>query len=231
MDRREEDHVRLTRGMKVLLIDIDLRGKTVLIIGGGRVGERKAAKFSAAGANVVVASRDFTERFKKLSSDNKLQRVFVDLEVAPEQVGTLISKADFVVAATDQPGLNRRIAEEAKKYRTHVSVVDDPHLGDFSMPVLSKVGEFHIAIFTGGKSPAMSRVIRRRIEGIISEEDILMVRLQSYARKLAKTQIPNQLSRKRVLRTIMEDRRIRQLLKKGDFQEAKDLTKGIIQGS
>lgn len=216
--------------MEPTLIDMDLRGKTVLIIGGGRVGERKAAKFSAAGANIVVASKDFTERLKKLSSENKLQLIPVDLEVTPEQVGALVSKADFIVAATDNSGLNRRIAQEAKKHAAHVSVVDDPQLGDFSMPVLSKVGEFHIAVFTGGKSPSMARLLRRRIEGIISEEDILMVRLQSYARRLAKTRIPNQLSRKRLLRVIMEDRRIKRLLKKGDFQGAKKLTKRIILG-
>jgi precorrin-2 dehydrogenase/sirohydrochlorin ferrochelatase len=213
-----------------MLIDIDLRGKTVLVIGGGRVGERKAAKFLAAGANVVVAGKDFTETFKQLSFDNKLQLVAADLEMVPERIGSLASNADFVIAATNQPGLNRRIAEEAKKKRIHANVVDNPHLGDFTMPVISRVGEFHIAISTGGKSPAMSSFLRKRIEAIISEEDILMVRLQSYARKFAKAHIPNQRSRKRALYMIMEDRRIKRLLKKGNFQEAKDLTKRIMEG-
>lgn len=213
-----------------MLIDIDLSGKTVLVIGGGRVGERKAAKFLAAGACVVVASKDFTERLKHWSFDNKLQLVAVDFEAAPERIGSLASNVDFVIAATNHSELNRRIAEEAKKKRTHVNVVDNPHLGDFTMPVISRVGEFNIAISTGGKSPAMSSALRRRVEGIIGEEDILMLRLQSYARKLAKAHIPNQQSRKRVLHIIMEDRRIGRLLKKGDFQEAKNLTKRIIEG-
>jgi precorrin-2 dehydrogenase/sirohydrochlorin ferrochelatase len=216
--------------MKIMLIDMDLRGKTVLIIGGGRVGERKAAKFLAAGANVVVASKDFTEKLKRLSLGKKLRLVTADLETTPEQIESLASNADFIIAATNQARLNRRIAEEARKDRTHVSVVDNPNLGDFTMPVLSRIGEFHIAISTGGKSPVMSSYLRRRIEGIISEEDILMVRLQSYARKLAKAHIPNQRSRKRALCMILEDRKIRRLLKRGDFQGAKDLTKQIIAG-
>ena len=98
------------------------------------------------------------------------------------------------------------------------------------MPVISRVGEFHIAISTGGKSPAMSSLLRRRIEGIISEEDILMVRLQSNARKLAKAHIPNQRLRKRALCTIMGDRRIKRLLKTGKYQEAKNRAKRIIGG-
>jgi len=213
-----------------MLIDIDFRGKNVLIIGGGRVGERKAAKFLAAGANLLVASKGFTERFTRLASENKLQLVPIDLMVAPESIRSLTSNSDFVIAATNQPALNRRIAEEAKKKRTHISVVDNPHLGDFTMPVISRVGEFHIAISTGGKSPAMSSLLRRRIEAIISEEDILMVRLQSNARKLAKAHIRNQQIRKRALCTIMEDTRIRRLLKDGNFQEAENCAKRIIKG-
>ena len=213
-----------------MLIDIDFRGKNVLIIGGGRVGERKAAKFLAAGANLLVASKGFTERFTRLASENKLQLVPIDLMVAPESIRSLTSNSDFVIAATNQPALNRRIAEEAKKKRTHISVVDNPHLGDFTMPVISRVGEFHIAISTGGKSPAMSSLLRRRIEAIISEEDILMVRLQSNARKLAKAHIRNQQIRKRALCTIMEDTRIRRLLKDGNFQEAENCVKRIIKG-
>lgn len=214
-----------------MLIDIGLRGKTVVIFGGGTVGERKAAKFLAAGANVAVASKDFTERLRRLDLDGKLQLIpiYLDRGQEKEQIGNLASKADFVVAATNQPELNRRIADEAKKRRIHVNVVDNPQLGDFTMPDTSKIGEFRIAISTGGKSPAMSSFLRRRIEGLIRDEDIQMVRLQFYARKFAKARIPNQQSRKRALGCIMEDKRIRRLLRKGDFQEAKGLTRRIIR--
>jgi precorrin-2 dehydrogenase/sirohydrochlorin ferrochelatase len=183
----------------------------------------------AAGAKVIVASKDFTAKFKHLSAGNKLQLVPVDLEVAPEEIGSLTSNADFVIAATNQSGLNKRIAEEAMKKKIHVNVVDDPDLGDFTMPVISRVGDFHIAISTGGKSPAMSSFLRKRIEGIIGEEDLLMVRLQAYARKLAKAHIRNQQSRKKLLSKIIEDRTIRRLLKKGKFREAKVLVKRTIK--
>ena len=212
--------------MKGMLIDMDLRGKTVLIVGGGKVGERKAAKFLTAHANVLVASKEFTTRLKQLV--DKIQLVPVDLEVTPQVIRKLVSRADFVIAATNQSALNRRIAEEARKKRTHVSVADNPQLGDFTMPVLSSVGAFQIAVSTSGKSPAMSRVLRKRIEEMISEEDILMLRLQSYARRLAKAQIPDQRSRKKALDEIREDRRIKRSLKKDNLQEAKELTKHII---
>jgi len=213
-----------------MLIDISLRGKTVVIIGGGRVGERKAAKFLAAGANVAVASKDFTNRLKRMSVEGKLQLIPTYLDGGLEQIGNLTSKADFVIAASNEPELNRRISHEAKKRRIHVNVVDNPQLGDFTMPDTSKIGEFRIAISTDGKSPAMSSFLCRRIVGLIRDEDIQMVRLQSFARKLAKACIPNQQSRKRAVGVIMEDKRIRRLLKKGDLQQAKKITRRIIRG-
>jgi siroheme synthase (precorrin-2 oxidase/ferrochelatase) len=75
----------------------------------------------------------------------------------------------------------------------------------------------------------MSSLLRRKIEGAIGEEDIQMVRLQSYARELAKAHIRNQHSRKRALCTIIEDTKIRRLLKNGNFREAKNLAKRIIK--
>jgi siroheme synthase-like protein len=209
---------------------LNFQGKTVLIIGGGIVGERKAAKLLTAGAKVVVVSKDFTERLRRLSLANKLQLTTADLEMTPEGIRSLASNADFVIAATNQSGLNRRIAEEARQQRKPVNVVDSPHLGDFTMPDISRVGAFHIAISTRGKSPAMASLLRKRIEETISEEDIMMVRLQAYARKLAKARIANQRSRRKTLRMIIEDSRVRRLLKERNFPKAKNLAKRIIEG-
>jgi len=212
-----------------VIIDLDLRGKTVLIFGGGTVGERKATKFLTAGANVIVASKDFTEKLRRLSFRKKVQLIHVDLDTGPEKIRAL-STADLVVVATNRPEINRRLGDEAKKRRVPVSIADNPYLGDFTMPDTSRIGEFRIAVSTGGKSPAMSRVLRRRIEELIHDEDILMVRLQSYARKLARARIADQQSRKKLLDIVMQDKKIRQMLKKHNLQNAKDLTRRIIGG-
>jgi len=212
-----------------MLIDMDLRNKTVLIIGGGKVGGRKIRKFLAAGAEVVVASKDFTEAIKRLGEEGKLRLLNVDLEVNSRSIETWISNADYVIVATDDHEINARIAEETRKTRTHTNVVDNPQLGDFTLPVVSRVGEFVIAVSTGGKSPAMAKLLRRKVEGIISEEDVLMIRLQSYARELAKVHLNNQRLRKRVLYDIMRDPRIKSLLEHGNLQEAKIRAKRIIK--
>ncbi len=212
-----------------MLIDMNLLDKTVLIFGSGKVGERKAAKFLAAGAKVVVVSKDFVKGIKRLGANSKLQLVNADLDTDTLLIDSWISNADLVIAATNDHEINAHIAEKTRKRRTHVSVVDAPQLGDFTLPVISRVGEFQIAISTGGKSPAMARLLGKKVEEVIREQDILMVRLQAYSRELARIHFHRQQSRKKVLYTIIEDPRIRRLLKHGSFQEAKTLAKRIIE--
>lgn len=50
------------------------------------------------------------------------------------------------------------------------------------------IGDVEISIFTNGKSPLMARQLRKKIQSIITEEDILEIELQDYSRKLLKIQ-------------------------------------------
>ena len=213
-----------------MLLDMDLSGKTVLIVGGGKVGGRKARKFLAAGANVLLVSRDSIKTVKRLGEKGKLRLINVNLETDLSSIETWISKADYVVAATNNHEINAQIAQKTRRRKTriHTNVVDNPQLGDFTLPVVSKVGDVAIAVSTGGKSPAMARFLRGKIEEVISNEDVLMIKLQSYTRELAKTHVNDQNLRKRVLYTIMRDARIRHLLEHGDFQKAKTRAKMIV---
>jgi precorrin-2 dehydrogenase/sirohydrochlorin ferrochelatase len=212
-----------------MLIDVDVERKAVLVVGGGRVGERKALKFLAAGAKVTVTSKEFTRAIARLCEEGRLSLVHINAEANPHSVNSLISRADLVIAATNKRELNELIAKKAKQKGVLVNVVDNPSLSDFTLPVTSRRGGFHIAISTGGQSPAVASLLRGKIERMVSKEDVLLVRLQAYARKLAKLNIANQESRRRVLYKIIEDTRIRRLLKRGKFQEAKKLVKHQIE--
>jgi siroheme synthase-like protein len=81
-----------------------------------------------------------------------------------------LEKAFIVVAATDDRRINRRIAEDAKKARALVNVVDDPEPSDFIVPAVVRRGNFTLAISTGGRSPALSRKLRERLETMFGAE-------------------------------------------------------------
>jgi len=212
-----------------MLIDLKLTGKTVLIFGGGKIGEKKARKFSQANPTVIVVSKDFTDGLKRLSQQEKLKLVEAEVEVNSPSTTSLISKSDLVIVATGNPKLNEDIANEARKRGILVCAVDMPSISDFYLPAIAYVGEIRIAISTGGKSPAMARILRKRVEEVITKEDVLQVALQHYARNLAKSCIPDEKARRSVLYQIIQNPNVKQLLKESNLKEAETLAKQIIE--
>ncbi len=215
--------------MRDMLIDLKLAGKTVLIFGGGNIGEKKAKKFLQANSTVIVVSKDFTDGLKRLSRQGKLKLVEAKLEIDSPSIASLISKSDLVIAATNDPTLNENFVNEARKRGILVCAVDMPSINDFNIPAIAHIGEIRIAISTGGKSPAMARILRKRVEEIITKEDVLQVELQHYARNLVKFHIPDEKARRDVLYKIIQNSSIKQLLKEGNLKEAEALAKQIVE--
>lgn len=211
-----------------MLVDLNLKGKAVVVFGGGAVGERKAKKFLGAGSRVLVIGKKFTKGLKLLGEEGKIE--LMELDINPSSIASFISNSRVVVAATNDRELNRAIAEEARKRGILVSVVDDPSLNDFHMPAAARFGGIEVAVSTGGRSPAMAKLLRERLEEAITREDVLQVELQSYARALAKVRIPTSEARRAILYQIIQNPRIKRLLKEGDLEGAKTLVKQIVEG-
>lgn len=77
--------------------------------------------------------------------------------------------ADFVVAATDDEVLNKRVAEYCRAGRIPVNVVDDRDKCSFFFPALIKDGPLTIGISTDGKSPFTAAWVRQEISGKMPE--------------------------------------------------------------
>lgn len=209
-----------------LLIDILLEGEKALVVGGGRVGERKVLQLLDAGADVTVMSKGFTKKLLELGRDG---RVKVD-EVAVEEgfISSLKFKPKVVILSLNDKRLNMSMAEEAKSIGALVCVVDDPSVSDFAMPAIAKVGDVRVGVSTEGSSPAMAGIIRRRVEKMITRGDVLQVELQKYARRLAKKHLPTHDERRRVLRSIIDNVEVNRLLKDERLGEARDVVEKII---
>jgi len=213
-----------------LLIDLKLAGKIVLIVGGGKLGERKARKFLQANSKVIVVSKDFTEDLKQLGQQGKVKLIEVDIRTeSSSSIGSLISNSDAVIAATNDRKLNERIAIEARKRKIFLCIVDNPSLSNFYLPAITCFGEIRIAISTGGRSPAMARILRKKLEEAITSEEALQVELQHYARKLVKARLLDKEIRQKFLYQIIQNSNIKHLLKEGNLEEAKALAKRILE--
>jgi len=213
-----------------MLIDLFLKSQKTLVVGGGNVGERKTLQLLDAGAEVTVVSKEFTEKLIELSraGEIKIEKIDVEKGLTATQIGFA---PKVVIVSLDNQQLNRKVANEAKANGALVCVVDDPAASDFAMPAVAKIGDIRVGVSTGGNSPAMAGVLRRRIEEMVTESDVQMVELQKYARALAKQKIDSQEERGRVLHRIIDDIEVKKLLEEGRVDEAKRLAEKIITGA
>ncbi|MFC7251350.1 bifunctional precorrin-2 dehydrogenase/sirohydrochlorin ferrochelatase [Halomicroarcula sp. GCM10025324] len=139
----------------------DFEGETVLVLGGGPVGARKARRF-AAEADVVVVSPDFGDRD---FGDAELVRDAPDAEA----VAAYVERLDpaLVVAATDDEALNDAAATAARAHGALVNRADDHGEQDFGtvvVPATVRDDPVTLAIATGGTAPALSKYLRERFE-------------------------------------------------------------------
>ncbi|MEE8168713.1 MAG: bifunctional precorrin-2 dehydrogenase/sirohydrochlorin ferrochelatase [Candidatus Hydrothermarchaeales archaeon] len=197
---------------------LNLKGKSVVVFGGGKVAERRVAKLLKANAKIRVVSKEFTHSLKRLADRNRgLELITLTLDAANAR--EFIRGSDFVLIATNDKDLNNTIEKESKAGGKLVNRADG--LADFSIPATLELGDAIISISTSGKSPAVTKAIKRRIKKAITKEDILQVELQEFARKRLKKSIKDQAKRKEVLREALNSPEILRLLKKGAVDRAK----------
>jgi len=158
-------------------IYLNITNKRCMVVGGGEVGERKAAGLLACGADVVVVSRDLTPALQGLKEEGKIGHIAADY-----WPGSL-DGAFMVIGATDNEAVNGQIAEEARARGILANIVDDPTKGDFILPALVRQGDLTIAISTGGKSPALAKKLRSDLEALFGQEYALFLDMMGEIRQ------------------------------------------------
>jgi precorrin-2 dehydrogenase len=137
---------------------LDLRGRRCLVVGGGEIGERKTRALLECGARVTIVSPVLTPGLAALAASGGL------VHRARPFVRSDPRGCALAVAATGDPRVDRVVAAAARRWRALVNVVDRPQHCDFIVPAVLRRGELQIAVSTGGRSPAIAREIRRRLE-------------------------------------------------------------------
>jgi len=204
-----------------LIIDFKFKDKYVVVVGGGSEAFSKIKNFLDAGARILVVSRNFSSGIMDLHEKNKITLLNLEIEDGEAFVKQLNPKPDLLAVATSDHKLNASLADCAKQEGFMVYVADDPAISDFILPAVSKVGDVRITVSTGGKSPAMAKTLRERIERLITHEDLRHIELQEYMRSVLKQQVAEQKTRKKILYKILEDKHVNELLKQDKLDEAK----------
>jgi precorrin-2 dehydrogenase/sirohydrochlorin ferrochelatase len=205
-----------------LIVDLNLRGDLVIIVGGGNEGLKKINTLLTQNCKILLIS-DLTNK--------QIQNYVKQKKIAFKQME--LTNANFlkkynplmVLSTTNNKALNREIVEQAKKMHCYAYASDDPEVSDFAFgSVINIEDTIQIAVSTGGRSPAMARKLKIQAEQVfkklIKKEDIYHIKLQDFARKAAKAKIQTFQERKKFLYRVMNDNHVKQLIQDGNLKKA-----------
>ena len=168
-------HSRRKSGMSTLPLNIDMRGKTAVIVGGGKVALRKLQAMSVAGVASRLVAPEVCPEIAELAAAGSIS-VRIGRYGAED-----LDHAFLVVAATDDAAVNLSVATDAMERRLLVSVVDNPLAGNFTFPAVLRRGALEIAVSTGGRCPTLATDVRNLIADVIGEDELHRVEVRGTA--------------------------------------------------
>ncbi len=150
--------------MGTLSLNIEMQGKRVVIIGGGRVARRKLAPLLATGALLTVVAPEICPEIIAMGSSVPLTfhvRHFVDAD---------LEGAFLAIATTSNSAVNAEVCAAARRNGTLIAMADNHLQGDCTFPALLTRKELRIAVSTGGRCPTFAVHVRDIIGELIGEE-------------------------------------------------------------
>lgn len=202
----------------------NIDGKSFLVVGAGRIALRKIRFILQFTDHITVITHhtdpvDLTVYRKEEFSGIRI----LDREFFPED----LHNTDYCIASSDDPEDNRRIAQLCRWADIPVNVPDDPSQCTFFFPAVIVRGDLTIAVSTGGKSPALSRHLRRTIEEMIPADIEAVLDRMGELREWIPNRISDSAQRKIIYSTVMQS------LINGEIapvrEEVESFTKNIIK--
>jgi uroporphyrin-III C-methyltransferase/precorrin-2 dehydrogenase/sirohydrochlorin ferrochelatase len=210
--------------MDYLPICMDIRDRRCLVVGGGQVALRKADLLRSAGGLVHVVSPHLCGELEHHVQTGAIQysrRVF-----SPEE----LRDAVLVIAATDEPEVNRLVYESARQRMIPVNVVDQPGLCTFVMPAVIDRSPILVSVSTGGASPVLARLLRARLESLIPARIGFLARLGAEFRERVKRRIADARGRRLFWERLFSSR-VAELALAGDMVSARRQLAAAIDGA
>ncbi len=214
-----------------MIVNLNLQGKVVIVIGGGNEALKRINSLLKEKCQIIVISSTINNQIKNLVKNKKIK--FKKQNIQDASILS-IHKPYMVITTTNDKKLNQKIINDAKSKKIIAYSSDNPELSDFSNPAIIDFEDLiQIAIFTGGKSPAMAKKLRIESEKIfkkiITKEEIGQMKIQNIVREIAKNKIATQNERKDYLNSIMSNKEIKQLIKEGQLKKAENQARTILR--
>jgi precorrin-2 dehydrogenase / sirohydrochlorin ferrochelatase len=162
--------------MRYYPVNLDIKGRSCLVVGGGSVGFRKVKTLLACGARVTVVSPEIAPPLKKLVESGAVMwhgRGYRDSDLT----GNFL-----VIGATDDDQLNEQVSKDAGRLNLLCNIADRPAACNFILPAIVERGDLLIAVSTSGRSPAYAKQLRKELEKQFGEEYTELLQLMGAIR-------------------------------------------------
>lgn len=202
----------------------NLKGRTVLIVGGGEVALRKARLLSEAGAVLRVVAPEVEAQLSELVAQGDGQTVIRGYASSD------LSDCVLAIAATDDELLNAQVSKDAKALGMPVNVVDSPNLCTVIFPAIVDRSPLVIAVSSGGDAPVLARLMRARIETWVPAAYGQLADLAKQFRGRIKALLPN-VQQRRVFWEEVFQGNIAERALSGQMHEAERLLEEKLSGA
>jgi len=179
-------------------IMLNIENKKCLIVGGGDIAYRKILELMDYGACIIVVSPNINEDIK-VFVDNKSINYIHD-----RYDKVYIENAYIVVASTNDNKVNNDIFRDCSEKGILVNVVDDPKNCSFIVPSKIRRGDLTISISTNGKSPTLSKSIRKELEKKYDEDYEMYLNILGDMRQEVMKKVKDYSKRKEIMNTIIK---------------------------
>ena len=162
------------RGLPVNLV---VRGRRVVVVGGGRIAARKIEPLLELGAEVHVVAPAVGAEVREWVDAGRCslaEREFVAAD---------LDGAWLALTATDDPAVNAAVYAAGEAARVWVNSADDPANCSFTMMSVIRRADLVVAVGTGGRSPALAAHLRRLLNEELGPEYEVLLELLSEARE------------------------------------------------
>jgi len=174
---------------------LDLEGRSVLVVGGGRIALEKVLGLLECGADVTVVAPEILPQLVELP----VTRVGRGYD-ADDLTGRYL-----VVAATQIEELNASVARDAAERALLCNVVDDPAKCTVILPAIHRDGPIAIAVSTGGASPALAKRLRDQFAAQIGPRTVVLARQLRDRRPWAKQRFATYDERKAYFEQLVDE--------------------------
>lgn len=149
----------------IAIVPVGLRvdGRSVLVVGAGRIAARKAKAYVDQGAAVTVVAPEHGPEMAALDVERRIVREFRPRDLRGRWL---------VVTATGDPSVDGAVFRAAERRRIWCNAADDPANCSVVLPAVARAGDVTVSISSGGRSPATASWLRRRIDAILDDDTL-----------------------------------------------------------